>query len=153
MHPISALNFAKAPFKAFYLTWFFSTRLQTIIISCNNIADHYINSDIIWWVNDLQSLWSHSVKTEVHEGSHFLVKGEGDSPGLIVFAPGRRNWHQLTQRFLEWLPVFSKCSMSHHIQNEQPPGGTKMQSGTFTARSQTLEVPSSLAVQDGFDQG
>lgn len=39
--------------------------------------------------------------------SHFLVRGEAYSLGLIFFfAPGKRNWHQLTQNFLELLPIF-----------------------------------------------
>lgn len=81
------------------------------------MPDVYINSDIIWLVNNLYSPSSHCLKMEVHWSSHFLMEAEGYSPGLTFFLhqaeviginEPRDSWNYCS---------YSRCSSIHRMHN------------------------------------
>lgn len=103
LHSISTLHFVKAFSKVLsYLI--FSTRLQTTIISCSNVPDDYIYSDIICLVNDFYCLSSHSLKIGGYWNSHFLM-------GLkIIFTVPPSFLRSLSHSLPTFLPPLSPYS-------------------------------------------
>lgn len=109
LHSISTLHFVKTLFKVLsYLIS--STKLQPTIISCGNVLDDYIYSDIIWLVNDFHSLSSHSLKIGGYWNSHLLMGLKIISTVLPSLPPMLSFSLSLPSTFLPFLSPYSRYS-------------------------------------------